>query len=119
MSRDPEALITDCIGQYPTLFPNRTSVLHHLFIVLGCGFEWHNGELVDTCRNLTRGYQIPRADAELRAKTPRPHRARLPTLHPEQPEHHARERDPRVAGAGGRDPRRRLPWRVMPRTRNP
>ena len=47
MSRDPEALITDCIGQYPTLFPNRTSVLHHLFIVLGCGFEWHNGELVD------------------------------------------------------------------------
>ena len=72
MSRDPEALITDCIGQYPILFPNRTSVLHHLFIVLGCGFEWHNGELVDTCRNLTRGYQIPRVDAEHRAKTPGP-----------------------------------------------
>lgn len=69
MSRDPEALIVDCIGQYPTLFPNRTSVLHHLFIVLGGGFEWRNGELVDACRNLTRGFQIPRADAERRAKT--------------------------------------------------
>lgn len=32
---------------YSGIFPTVGSVLHHLFFVIGNGFEWHNGELVD------------------------------------------------------------------------
>ena len=32
---------------YPSLFKDRYSVLEHLFLVTGNGYEWENGELVD------------------------------------------------------------------------
>ena len=32
---------------YPDLFPTRKHCLDHLFCVIGNGFEWVNGELVD------------------------------------------------------------------------
>lgn len=31
---------------YPSLFPNKISVCDHLFLVIGNGYEWDNGELV-------------------------------------------------------------------------
>lgn len=40
-------IVEDCIAKYPGLFPSRTDVLHHLFVVLGCGYEWQDGRLVD------------------------------------------------------------------------
>ncbi len=33
--------------RYPTLFPNPVNVLEHLFCVIGNGYEWIDGELVD------------------------------------------------------------------------
>lgn len=33
---------------WPSIHVNRFSVLHHLFCVIGNGFEWKNGELVET-----------------------------------------------------------------------
>lgn len=38
--------IENAIAYYPSLFSSRTEVLHHMFIVLGCGYEWSKGELV-------------------------------------------------------------------------
>lgn len=35
------------IWHYPHMFPNRIHMLHHMFYVLGCGYEWVDGELVD------------------------------------------------------------------------
>lgn len=32
---------------YPTLFVDETDALHHLFFVLGSGYAWKGGELVD------------------------------------------------------------------------
>jgi hypothetical protein len=36
------------ITRYPSLFATRGDVLHHLFLVLGNGFAWHKGEIVNT-----------------------------------------------------------------------
>jgi hypothetical protein len=33
---------------YPSIFPNKWSVYHHMFAVNGNGCEWINGELVDS-----------------------------------------------------------------------
>lgn len=44
-----DEVVRRSILHYPTLFKNRTDVLHHLFYVIGNGWEWQNGELVDTC----------------------------------------------------------------------
>jgi hypothetical protein len=35
--------------QYPTLFPSEAQVWHHLFFVIGNGYEWDGGELI-ACR---------------------------------------------------------------------
>lgn len=35
-----------CGMEYPTLFPNRTRVLEHWFLVNGNGYEWEHGVLV-------------------------------------------------------------------------
>lgn len=32
---------------YPELFPTRKHALNHLFCVLGNGYDWINGELID------------------------------------------------------------------------
>lgn len=33
--------------EYPTIFPNPVDVCVHLFCIIGNGYEWHEGELVD------------------------------------------------------------------------
>lgn len=42
-----ELTIQDCFDNYPGLFKERADVLNHLFCVIGNGYEWENGELVD------------------------------------------------------------------------
>ena len=32
---------------YPDLFPNRQHALNHLFLTIGNGMEWHEGQLID------------------------------------------------------------------------
>lgn len=32
---------------YPDLYPNREHVLNHLFLTIGNGMEWHDGQLID------------------------------------------------------------------------
>ena len=39
--------IADKIRRYPTLFSCRTSVLHPWFCVIGSGYEWANGRLIE------------------------------------------------------------------------
>lgn len=39
--------IQAALFHYPTLFQNRTQVLHNLFYVIGNGYEWQDGELVN------------------------------------------------------------------------
>lgn len=38
---DPEELIAACIYWHPLIFPTRTEVLDHLFLVNGNGYEWN------------------------------------------------------------------------------
>ena len=35
-----------CLRTYPSIFPNKWAVYHHIFLVNGCGYGWENGELV-------------------------------------------------------------------------
>lgn len=68
--------------KYPTIFPNPVNVLEHMFCVIGNGYEWKNGELVDRCSevdfdNLTMKYpeereldpEIERIHASVENKT--------------------------------------------------
>ena len=41
--------IRSCISNYPSIFPHRAQVLEHLFFTNGNGYEWVEGELVDSC----------------------------------------------------------------------
>lgn len=41
-----KATVSEMIYNYPSLFKNRTQALHHLFAVIGNGYEWYEGELV-------------------------------------------------------------------------
>jgi hypothetical protein len=38
---------------YSSIHPNRAAVLNHLFCVLGNGYEWENGALVECCGDTT------------------------------------------------------------------
>ena len=38
---------------YSSIHPNRAAVLNHLFVTLGNGYEWENGELVECCGDTT------------------------------------------------------------------
>lgn len=40
--------LKDCLLKYPQIFPNKWAVYHHWFIVNGCGYDWKNGELVES-----------------------------------------------------------------------
>ncbi len=40
--------LVDCLLRYPHIFPNKWAVYHHWFIVNGCGYDWKNGELVES-----------------------------------------------------------------------
>lgn len=42
-----DATVERAIFNFPSLYANRTQVLHHLFIVIGNGYEWQNGALVN------------------------------------------------------------------------
>jgi hypothetical protein len=46
---------------WPSIHVNRFSVLHHLFCVIGNGFEWKNGELVETGLKESRDVSIEEA----------------------------------------------------------
>jgi len=66
-SASVERTIEDMIARYPSLFQSRTQALHHLFVVLGCGYEWQNGELVDR-HSERRADRIPRSAAKILAR---------------------------------------------------
>lgn len=39
--------IINCMKNYPTLYPNRLNVDNHLFAVIGNGYEWKGGQIVE------------------------------------------------------------------------
>ncbi len=45
-----EETVRNSLLDYPTLFSNRTEIFHHLFCVIGNGYEWNDGELVNGYR---------------------------------------------------------------------
>ena len=47
----PERTLQKMYDEYPQLFKTRQKALDHLFCVIGNGYEWKNGELVD-CEEL-------------------------------------------------------------------
>lgn len=47
MKNTVEKTIIRKIQCWPDLYNSRSEVLHHLFIVLGCGYEWQKGKLVN------------------------------------------------------------------------
>lgn len=51
-----ELTIQEMFDKYPILFKERADCLNHLFCVVGNGYEWSNGELVDNYRDLTDSY---------------------------------------------------------------
>ena len=42
-----------CFNLYPSLFQRRADVINHLFFVIGNGYRWHGGELIDGGRQKT------------------------------------------------------------------
>lgn len=66
-----EWTIEKMIATYPGLFWSRTLALHHLFVVLGCGYEWKGGKLIDRSPKVKD--RIPREAARILAQ----HRIRL------------------------------------------
>jgi hypothetical protein len=66
-SASVERTIEDMIAGYPSLFWSRTLALHHLFVVLGCGYRWKNGELVEIHSERTED-RIPRRAAKILAR---------------------------------------------------
>lgn len=61
------------IWHYPSLCKTRADALHHLFYVLGNGYEWENGELVD----VGRSYEV-RVDTDAYWKSTPPDYSRYP-----------------------------------------
>lgn len=53
---------------YGDLFPTRKSALDHLFCVIGNGYKWIDGELIDTDNETTSRYRLvkPIKDAKFR-----------------------------------------------------
>ena len=43
---------------YPEIFPTRKHCLDHLFCVIGNGYEWINGELVDDDNKYEKRYKL-------------------------------------------------------------
>ena len=43
-----EKTLRACLMMYPGIFPNALTVYDHLFCVIGNGYRWENGELVDS-----------------------------------------------------------------------
>lgn len=40
-----------CLLTYPSIYPNKWAVYHHLFLVNGNGYKWKKGELVDAYKS--------------------------------------------------------------------
>lgn len=51
----PENTIKECLLYYPNLFGNRADVMNHLFLTIGNGYSWVNGELVENCIGKDKG----------------------------------------------------------------
>ena len=51
----PENTIKECLLYYPKLFGNRADVMGHLFLTIGNGYSWVNGELVEDCIGEDKG----------------------------------------------------------------
>ena len=51
-----ELTVQSMYDNYPVIFQDRFDCYNHLFCVIGNGFEWVDGELVDGCvvQNLTK-----------------------------------------------------------------
>jgi hypothetical protein len=43
-----DTLLVSC-GAFSCIFPNRAAALDHLFMTIGNGYEWIDGQLVDVC----------------------------------------------------------------------
>lgn len=54
----PEDTMQFMMDFYPDIFPTRKHCLNHLFCVIGNGYEWINGELVDKDGTFERRYKI-------------------------------------------------------------
>lgn len=48
-----ERTVHNCLAVYPTIFPTRARVLDHLFCILGGGYDWKGGRLVQEGENLS------------------------------------------------------------------
>ena len=62
-----EWTVENMIATYPSLFYSRTQALHHLFVVLGCGYRWKDGKLIDEHSEPVRD-RIPRKAAQILAQ---------------------------------------------------
>lgn len=54
----PEDTMQFMMDFYPDIFPTRKHCLNHLFCVIGNGYEWINGELVNKDDTFERRYKI-------------------------------------------------------------
>ena len=43
----PKTIIKAAIWGHPTIFKTKADVLRHMFFVIGNGWDWHEGNLVD------------------------------------------------------------------------
>ena len=51
----PENTIKECLLYHPNLFGNRADVMGYLFLTIGNGYSWVNGELVEDCIGKDKG----------------------------------------------------------------
>lgn len=59
--------INESLKRYPTLFANREHVIMFMFTVIGNGYDWKNGELVDYCKETDKEF-FSRRDKEDKLK---------------------------------------------------
>ncbi|MGW9022646.1 hypothetical protein ACWGQ5_00065 [Streptomyces sp. NPDC055722] len=61
--------VGDLIRKFPCAFANRTQALHHVLVVLGCGYRWQGGELVygnAVSRDCLRTHQFVISEVQVR-----------------------------------------------------
>ena len=57
-----EQLKRECMFLNPMIFPNENELLRHLFFVIGNGFRWIDGELVDICDRRPLGVRVAESE---------------------------------------------------------
>lgn len=50
---------------YPTIYSNVADCYRHLFLMIGNGYEWVDGELVDVCGDRNRPWKVPQFQDEM------------------------------------------------------